>query len=136
MNQTWKNRRNATQTLDFSTVSFGRMHPTDLDAVYEYKNQGILYMEAKCRDVAPGLGQRLLLERLVDRGIACDKRDRALIVDHYVFDADDDIDLGACTVRSVYAGNGWEYIKDRGITVREYMISWMTECDRARETMA
>ena len=133
MNQTWKNRANATQTLDFSTVSFGKMHPADIDAAFEYKNQGILLFEAKCRDVSMGMGQRLMLERLIDRGIACGKHDRAVLVDHYVYDADDDIDLGACTIRSIYAGNGWDYIKDKNITVRDYMIAWMAECDRVRE---
>lgn len=130
MNQTWRNRKNAVQTIDFSTLTFGKLHPTDLDAVYEYHGQGVLYMEAKCRDVQVGLGQRLLLERLVQRGVACHKLDRALIVDHYVYDADDDIDLGSCVIRSVYDGHDWTNIKSQEITVREYLIAWMQDCDR------
>ena len=132
MNQTWKSRKNATQTLDFSTVSFGRLHPADIDAAFEYKNMGILLFEVKCRDATLGTGQRLMLERMIDRGIACGKHDRALLIDHYVYDADDDIDLGSCTIRCVYAGSGWNYIKDRGITVKEYIITWMAECDELR----
>ena len=35
------------QTIDFSGLQNGKMHPSDIDAVLEYNNQAIIFIELK-----------------------------------------------------------------------------------------
>jgi len=58
--------KRAKQLIDFTGVKNGKIHPSDIDAVLEYDNQHLLLFEVKLKGVQVPLGQRLMLERIVD----------------------------------------------------------------------
>ena len=55
------------QAIDFSGVQNGVIHPSDVDAVLEFGNKALILMEVKRRGNMIPTGQRLMLERIVDR---------------------------------------------------------------------
>lgn len=150
MNQTWHNRSNTSQLLDFSHLSYdyglhkedsGPLHPTDIDACFEIhstprhplQTPGILFAEYKCRDqyMAANSGQAILLETLARLAAAGGYNARVLEVGHYVYDADQDIDAGACLVHRIYDGKAQKWIyPPQPITVAEYMERFIDECRR------
>jgi|TARA_R100000081_G_C4725979_1_gene120696 hypothetical protein len=55
------------QPIDFTGLQNGKLHPTDIDAVLEFDNEAVIFMELKdVKSSGIPVGQRLLLERLVD----------------------------------------------------------------------
>ncbi len=61
--------RNSNQTkqgLDFTGVQNGKIHPSDIDAVFEFDNEVLILIEVKKVGNNIPTGQRLLLERLCD----------------------------------------------------------------------
>lgn len=91
------------QAIDFSGVQNGVIHPSDIDAALEFDNKALILMEVKRQGNDIPTGQRLLLERIVDRweyGIV-------LKVEHNFYDETKDIPLNQCTVTSCYYNKVW-----------------------------
>jgi len=58
--------KRAKQLIDFSGIKNGKIHPSDIDAVLEFDNQHLLLFEVKLKGVQVPLGQRLMLQRIID----------------------------------------------------------------------
>lgn len=113
-----RNRQFAQQLRDFSGLRFGNITPTDIDGFMDFGDRLFVVLEGKHAGSQLQTGQRLALERLVD---ACHCPPRrvaaALILDH-VEAPDEDVDFGACVVRSMRWFGRWVRPLTAGITCR------------------
>lgn len=102
-----RNSKQVKQAIEFDGIGDSKYHPTDIDAVLEFDNKALILFEVKKIRNKLKLGQRLLLERLVDAW----RTDKAiaLVVKHNFKDDDSDIPLAKCWVRSYYYNGRWYY---------------------------
>ena len=114
-----RNRQFAQQLRDFSGLRFGKITPTDIDGFMDFGDRLFVILEGKHHGSQIQTGQRLALERLVD---ACHCPPRrvavALILDH-VETPDQDVDFGACLVRSMRWNGAWVPQHHKQITCRK-----------------
>lgn len=96
--------RRMKQILSFENLQNGKMHPTDVDGLIEYKNIGYIFFELKYNGKALPLGQRIALERIV-KDLSKNKNSVALVCDHYVADTNKPVDVASARVREVYYSN-------------------------------
>jgi hypothetical protein len=61
-----KNREYATRVRDFSGLRFGKITPTDIDGLIDFKDKAFVLLETKYIGGQMPLGQRLAIERLAD----------------------------------------------------------------------
>ena len=96
-------RERAKQLIDFSSLSWGKVHPSDIDAVLEFGGKKLVLIELKTKGREVDKGQQLLLERLADNWKTA-KGNEALVIyaEHEQYDTDEDVDLGKAQVKSVY----------------------------------
>lgn len=104
-----RNREKKRRLFDMSSLRWGAITPTDLDAVLDFGNRLFVIIEAKGAGVPVPRGQALALERVLMR---LDQplhpveplRSSAAVLIADVPDGgkDDDIDLGACAVREYW----------------------------------
>ena len=92
------------QVIDFSGLQNGKMHPSDIDAVLEYNNQAIIFIELKKIGNEIPTGQRLLLERLTD---SWHTQQAITIKVVHNFINYDDIPMHLCRVEKVYYDKKW-----------------------------
>lgn len=90
------------QLLRFDGFQYGNMTPTDIDAVIEYRSRIWVLFEAKLAGKAVPDGQRKALERWIADARRAGKHGMALVVEHHVADAKEDILLTDCVVRELY----------------------------------
>ena len=100
-----RNSKEVRQTIDFTGVQNGKIHPTDIDAVFEFDNEVLILMEIKKSGNKIPLGQRLLLERICDSWHT--DKSCVLKVEHDFYDDTKDIPLGDCYVTAVYYDGKW-----------------------------
>lgn len=91
------------QAVDFSGVQNGLIHPSDIDAVLEFGNKALILLEVKRKGNRIPTGQRLMLERIVDRW----EMGVVLKVEHSFYDVDKDIPLVECFVTYYYSDKEW-----------------------------
>jgi hypothetical protein len=99
-----RNSKQVKQAIDFSGVQNGVIHPSDIDAVLEFNNKALVLIEVKRRNNIIPTGQRLMLERIVDRwelGVV-------LKVEHDFYEVDSDIPLNKCFVTLYYEKSEWK----------------------------
>ena len=93
------------QPIDFTGLQNGKLHPTDIDAVLEFNNEAIIFMELKdVKSSGIPTGQRLLLERLVDSWHT-PKAIAMYIVHNQLGSAP--IQLHLCNVKCYYMKGAW-----------------------------
>jgi len=91
------------QAIDFTGVQNGKIHPSDIDAVFEFDNKYLVLMEVKYKDAPIPTGQRLLLERMADAWCAnLGKKAAILKVSHSFKDDKKDVPLDKCEVTYVW----------------------------------
>jgi len=91
------------QAIDFTGVQNGKIHPSDIDAVFEFDNKFLILMEVKYKDAHIPTGQRLLLERMADAWCAnLGKKAAILKVSHSFKDDKKDVPLDKCEVTYVW----------------------------------
>lgn len=97
------------QINDFSGLLFGKITPTDLDGVIEYRNKAYVFFEIKYGGAESFPGQRLCLERLVRDTAKSGKHAVALILEHNIHDTSQSVPAAECAVREIYykSENGW-----------------------------
>ena len=61
-----RNSKQVKQSIDFTGLENGKIHPSDIDAVLEFDNEVLIIIEVKKQGNIIPIGQRLLLERLCD----------------------------------------------------------------------
>ena len=91
------------QAIDFTGVQNGKIHPSDVDAVFEFDNKFLVLIEVKYKDALIPTGQRLLLERMADAWCAnLGKKAAILKVSHSFKDDKKDVPLDKCEVSYVW----------------------------------
>tara|TARA_R100000655_G_scaffold64910_1_gene103414 strand:- start:4845 stop:5237 length:393 start_codon:yes stop_codon:yes gene_type:complete len=61
-----KNPQRIKQVIDFTGVQNGKIHPSDIDAVLEFDSKYLLLFELKKVGNKVPIGQRMMLERIID----------------------------------------------------------------------
>jgi hypothetical protein len=92
------------QAIDFKGVENNKIHPSDIDAVFEFNNELLILMEVKKKGIPIPTGQKLLLERLCDSW----HNDKAVVlkVEHSVLKGA--IPLSSCLVTEIYYQGSWK----------------------------
>jgi hypothetical protein len=104
-----RNRNQVKQVIDFTGVQNGNMHPSDIDFVLEFDNRVLILGEVKRKYNKIPTGQKLILERIVDRwgdGAV------AIKVEHNFKDDTENIPLDECVVTARYYKGNWTYFKE------------------------
>lgn len=101
-----RNRERARQLRDFSGLRFGKITPTDIDCVIEFKDKLFVLVEFKMFGAPMDFGQQLCFERLCN-AINSNARHAFAIVAEHDTPIHSDIDAGNATVKQVYKNNKW-----------------------------
>ena len=101
-----RNSKQVKQVIDFTGIQNGKIHPSDIDFVFEFDNKFLILGEVKRYNNPIPMGQQLLLERIIDKwgeyGIA-------IKVEHNFQNDDENIPLKECTVTRKYTlDKRWE----------------------------
>lgn len=100
---TYENPKRGRQLLRFDGMRYpDSITPTDIDAFIEFKNKILVFFEAKLKNKDVPYGQRLALERLVQNATQAGKHAIAIICEHDVEDAQEDVFLKDLRVREVF----------------------------------
>tara|TARA_R100000278_G_scaffold121538_1_gene105740 strand:+ start:1777 stop:2178 length:402 start_codon:yes stop_codon:yes gene_type:complete len=102
-----KYRKRFNQPIVFNGLQDGVISPTDIDFVFEVDNKFLLIGECKVEGKDLTIGQKLVLQRLVDNWTAAGKLAIAYYVTHN-FHPNDDVVLSECDVHSVYTSGQWQ----------------------------
>ena len=103
--------RNSNQTkqgIDFTGIEYGKIHPTDIDAVLEFDNEALILMEVKKKGNKIPTGQRLVLERIANSWHT--NKSVVLYVTHSFKNDNKDIPLSECNVDRVYINKEWKIL--------------------------
>ena len=109
-------RERAKQLRDFSKMRWGNITPTDNDCMLDFKNKLTVIAESKIKGEELPYGQRLALERMCDDIQRC-KPCYLLIVEHEVYNPEDDIDF-AETIVAEYRYNGNKHFPKKPIKLK------------------
>ena len=117
----WQDR--ARQLIDFSTLSWGNIHPTDIDAVMEFDGQKLILMEYKSNGKQSDKGQQLVLQRIADSWCKSSPfADAIVLYANHNSKASEVVDGGEATVTQMYwKGRLLDY-KEGNHTVREMVL--------------
>ena len=104
-----RNSNQVKQTIDFTGIESGKIHPTDIDVVLEFDNEVLILMEVKRKGNKIPTGQRLVLERIANSW----HTDKVVVlyVTHNFKNDNKDIPLKECNVESIYLGSVWKESK-------------------------
>lgn len=104
-----RNSKQVRQTIDFTGVQSGKIHPTDIDVVLEFDNEVLILMEVKRIGNKIPIGQRLVLERIANSWHT--KKSVVFYVTHDFKNDNKDIPLDKCSVESIYLNKEWKPAK-------------------------
>jgi len=96
-----KHPNRAKQLIDFEGVENGKIHPSDIDAVLEFDSKYLLLFELKKVGVQVPLGQRMMLERIIDAWEDCGKIGSVVYCEHDT-ESHETIYLKDCKVIGLY----------------------------------
>jgi len=99
--------KRATQFVDYSGISNGKIHPSDIDAVLEFGNDVLVLIEIKYRKGRMPTRQKILLERICDSWH--NGKSVVLKVVHNVDDTSQSVKLEECLVDGIYYNKKWKY---------------------------
>ena len=103
-----RNSKQVKQVIDFTGIQNGKIHPSDIDFVFEFDNRVLILGEVKRYNNPIPKGQQLLLERIIDKwgeyGIA-------IKVEHNFQNDDENIPLKECKVTSYYNKGEWQLVE-------------------------
>lgn len=104
-----RNSKQVRQTIDFTGIQSGKIHPTDIDVVLEFDNDVLILMEVKRKGNLIPTGQRLVLERICNSW----HTDKCVVlyVTHDFKDDNKDIPLDKCSVGNIYLNRKWKPAK-------------------------
>lgn len=97
------------QINNFKNIRYGNITPTDIDGIIEYKDKGYVVFEIKYRDTELPRGQRLAIQRLVTDVGKANKKALAIIAEHNVDNAEQQVDVSVCDVREVFLSTEREW---------------------------
>jgi hypothetical protein len=112
-----RHRERAKQLRDFSGLQFGRITPTDIDGVIEFRDKLYVFIEYKIEGAPMDFGQRLCFERMTRRLTNGGCHAYAIVAEHNT-SVYSDIDAANAIVKEVCAGGKW-HEATKGNTVFE-----------------
>ena len=101
-----ENRDRLNQFIDYTGLTFGTLHPTDIDGLLEYRNKGFILFEVKMDNAWMPQGQRIALMRIVD-ALSKSKPAILYVARHSVYDPHVDVDASKCIVTEYYYKGEW-----------------------------
>lgn len=99
------NTNKVKQSIDFTNIQWGKIYPSDIDAVLEFNNDVLILIEVKQKGKEIPTGQRLMLERICNSWHT--KKSIVLLVWHDFKNENIDIPLNKCIIEKVYFKNKW-----------------------------
>ena len=124
-----RNSKNIARLRDFSSLRYGTITPTDIDAFIDFGNKSFVFIETKRVGATLLKGQRLALERLCD---ACDSEDHRAVVLIAEHGDEEVIDFGPLPVVSIRFDGRW--IKpEESLTLRETIRLFRSACEHKEE---
>ena len=106
-----RNSKQVRQTIDFTGIESGKIHPTDIDVVLEFDNEVLILMEVKRKANLIPTGQRLVLERIANSWH--NNKSVVFYVTHNFKNDTKDIPLKDCYVDSIYLNKEWKNAKTK-----------------------
>jgi 16S rRNA C1402 (ribose-2'-O) methylase RsmI len=121
-----RNSKQVKQAIDFKGIGNDKMHPTDIDAVFEFNNEILILIEVKKINNKVPLGQKLVLERICD---SWHTKKSIVIVVHHNFKNDEiDIPLKKCYTKKIYYKKQWHKKNEPLITtLKKLKENWKIE---------
>lgn len=113
-----RNEEYARPLVLYKGMRWNKITPTDIDGCIDFQDKVFIFFEVKHGDTKLTLGQKILLQRLVDRIVISGAYAYAVVCSH---SDSGDILLKNCTVVDVYNGK-WHSFIGKGITVDESII--------------
>ena len=120
-----RNSKQVKQSIDFTGIQSGKIHPTDIDVVLEFDNEVLILMEVKRTGNEIPLGQKLVLQRIANSWHT--EKVVVLYVTHNFKNDDKDIPLKDCNVESIYIKSEWRKAKQKITledTLRGFSKKW------------
>ena len=99
------------QPVCFHGLKFGKITPTDVDGLIEYRNQVFVFYELKLCGTEMPEGQRKALSRIVDALQSAGKHAVLMKCEHDVYDTDEQVDASEAVVTEIYWKGAWFVIK-------------------------
>lgn len=118
-----QDRKNFSRVRDFSGLKYGKITPTDIDAVIDFGNQATVIIETKFRDTVMPLGQRIALERLTDQFDDAGRKGLTIIASYD--NQEGDIDFARAIVSEYRCAHRWKTSKRKDLTVRELIDNFL-----------
>ena len=125
-------RNRAQQINDFSGIRYGKITPTDIDGLIEYKDKAYILFELKYKDTELPFGQRLALERTTDNLTYQGKTTLCIISSHNIENCKKDVPVAETIVRE-YRYKGKRYVPTTSITTKELSDSFIHAIANGRE---
>ena len=97
----------AKQVISYSGMTFGRISPTDIDAMIEYRGKAFVFFEVKHENAAVPQGQLLALTRMADALTEAGKQAIVIVCEHHVQDTSKPVLLKYANVRQYYYNGRW-----------------------------
>ena len=114
----------ASQLRDFSGLCYGKITPSDMDAVIDFGGRAFVAIELKVEGQQLPIGQRILLERINDKHNTRETKALVLVAEHNT-PVTMSIDVANCRVVAyLNETRVWTSINAR-ITVREAINSFL-----------
>ena len=114
------NENRLRQIVDFDSIKFGNIQPTDIDGVLEYHNKAYILLEFKCGDACLSQGQSIALTRMVDD--LSKVKHAVLFVARHRTPVDKTVDAGSCIVTDYYWHGEWYKAE---VPLREIMETYI-----------
>ena len=110
------------QPVCFGGLKYGRITPTDVDGLIEYRSKVFVFYELKLRNTQIPEGQKKALERIVN--VLRDNGKHAVLFkcEHDVGNTDEQVDASEAEVTEVYFDGKW--LNYSGRTAREVTDSY------------
>ena len=118
-----ENESRLRQVVDFKGLKFGKLYPTDIDGLLEYRNEGYILLEFKCGDACLSQGQYIALTRLVDD--LSKVKPTVLFVARHNTRVCDTVDAGKCLVTEYYFNGEWHEADSPLRDIMESFIKYM-----------
>lgn len=116
------------QINDFSDLIYGKITPTDIDGVIEYKDKAYIFFEIKYMDTKLPFGQKLAIGRLVNDTNNNGKKSIAIVAQHNIFNTKKSIQVAICEVREIYLSDERKWRKPkRNINVKQCIDGFLKQ---------
>ena len=120
-----RNPKQIKQGIDFTGIQNGSIHPTDIDAVFEFDNEALILIEVKRKGNTLSIGQRLVLERISNSWHT--KKVVSLFLTHENHNTNELIQLDKCVLNKYYWNGEWltpKTEKDFKTILNELGVKW------------